>query len=324
MRTRIGLEGPNLREDNGGNVIVAELVIREFGGTKETVGKPSSSGDGDRGQEPLASNVSDGTDTRNIGVLVLVDDDVALGGSLDAKSVQTELLGIGLATDCPQKNIGLDLVALVGVDGQIPWLTLNFCDLCLPMKFDASVLHPRSKDFLDGGVESPENGVTTDEEMSLGSEGIEDTRKFDGDVTSADDDDSFRLVFEVEEAIRGNTEARAGDVLVGGDGRVTTNGDANVIGLDGIGLLTGVRDLDLGGGQDGSVTVEEVDALPVPIALVDTTEFLDVSVALKLEGGPVKLWLVKTLELVSRGMTKLVSEIGGMPHQLFGNASWEG
>ena len=102
---------------------------------------------------------------------------------------------------------------------------------------------------------------------------------------------------------------------------MAADGDADVVGLDGVGFLTRLGDLELGRGQDGGMTVEEVDTLPVPVGLIDTTESLDVSVALGLEGGPVELWLVKTLELVSGGMTKLVSEIGGMPHQLLGNTS---
>ena len=317
----MGSGGVSSRENDGGNVLVAEFVVLELGRTKEAVGKPSSGSDGDGGQEPLAGDVSDGSDTGNIRGLVLVDDNVALGGSLDTKSLQTEALGVGLTTDCPQDNVGLDLFPLIGVDGQISWLTLDLGDLCLSVEFDAGVLHPRSENLLDGRVESSEDGVTTDEEMGLGSEGVEDTCEFDSDVASADDDNSFRLVFEVEEAIRGDTEASSGNFLVRGDGGMTTGGDANVIGLDGVRFLTRLRDLDLGGGNDGSVAVEKIDTLPVPVGLVDTTESLDVSVALKLEGGPVELWLAETLEFVSYGMTKLISEIGGMPHQLLWDAS---
>jgi len=245
----------DLREDNGGDVFVVELVVLEFRRTKETIGKPSAGSDGDGGQEPLASNVSDGGDTWDVGVLVLVDSNVTPGSGLDADGLQTEVLGIGMTTNRPQEDVGIDLVAPVGVDGQIAWLTLDLGDLCLSVEFDAGVLHPRSEHFLDGRVKSPEDGVTTDEKMGLGSEGVEDTGEFDGDITGTDDDDSFRLVFEVEETIRGNTEAGPGDFLLGGDGRVTADGDANVVGFDGVGFLTWLRDLDLGGRQNGSVTV---------------------------------------------------------------------
>lgn len=253
--------------------------------------------------------------------MVLVDDDIALGGGLDADTVQTEALGVGLTTDCPQDEVGLDLVALVGVDGQISGFALDLCDVGLSVEFYAGVFHPRSEDLLNGGVESSEDGVTADEEMGLGSKSVEDASEFDGDVTSADDDDSFRLVFEVKETIRGDTETSSGDLLVRGDDRMTADGNANLVGFDGVGFLTRLRDLDLGGRKDGSRAVEEVDALPVPVCLVDTAESLDVSVALKLECGPIELWLAETLEFVSGSMTKLVSEISGMPHQLLWDTS---
>jgi len=273
-----------VREDDGGDVVVAELVVLEFRRTKEAVGEPSPCGDGDRGQEPPASDVPDGRDTGDVGVLVLVDDNVAPGGGLDTEILQTEFLGVSLATNCPQENVCLDLFARVCVDDQISGFTLDLCDLGLSMYFDASVLHPWGEDTLDGGVESSEDGVATDEEMGFGPEGVEDTGKFYSDVTSTDDDDSFRLVFKFKETIGGDAEASSRDFLFRGDGGMTADSDADVISLEGVGLFARVRDPNLGRGKDGSVTVEKVDTLPVPVALVDTTKFLNVSVALRLEG----------------------------------------
>ena len=104
---------------------------------------------------------------------------------------------------------------------------------------------------------------------------------------------------------------------------MTTDGDANVVGLDGVGILAGLtgRDLNLGWRKDGSVAAEEVDILPVPVGLVDATEPLDVSVTLRLEGGPIELWLVEAFELVSSGLTKLVGKVCGVPHQLLWDTS---
>jgi len=120
-----------VREDDRGDVFVVEFVVLEFRRTEETVGKPSASSDGDGGQEPFAGDVSNRSDTGNVGVLVVVNDDIALGGGLDTKGLQTEGFGVGLTANCPQENVGFDLVALVSVDGQIACLTLNLGDLCL-------------------------------------------------------------------------------------------------------------------------------------------------------------------------------------------------
>lgn len=123
-----------LREDNCGDVVVAELVISEVRRAKETVGKPSSSSDGNGGQQPLAGNVTDRADGGNVGVLVLVDDDVASGGCLDTDFSQAKVLGVGLTANCPQENVGFDGLARVCVNGQFSVLTLlNLCDLGFAM-----------------------------------------------------------------------------------------------------------------------------------------------------------------------------------------------
>ena len=192
------------------------------------------------------------------------------------------------------------------------------------MNFDAGVLHPGSEDLLDGRVESAEDSITTDEEVGLGSEGVEDTGELDGNVTGSYHNDPLGLVFEFKETIRVDTEACSGDFLIRGDYWMAADGDTDVIGLDSVGPLTGFRDLDLRRGKDGSVTVQEVDTLPVPISLVDAAEFLNVSVALRLEGCPVELWVVYAFELVSGRLMKLVGEICGVPHQLLWDTSWKG
>jgi len=316
-------DGPygRVREDDGGDIFVTELVILEFRRTKETVGEPPSSGDGDRGQEPLAGDIANGRDAENVRVLVIVDDDVAFVGGRDPEVFQTEFTGVGLTADCPQEDVGVYFFAGVGVNGQISVFALDFRDLGPTVYVDAGVFHPRSEYLLDVRVKSSKDGFTADEEMGLGSKRVEDAGEFDGDVTSADDDDASRLVFEFEETIRGDTEVSSWNLFLRGDGRATADGDANVTSVHGVGLLTRGGDLDLGGGKDGGVTVEEVDALPFPVNGVDTTELLDISVSLELEGSPVELWLLDVFELVACGLANLVREIGGMPHQLFWDAS---
>ena len=309
------------REDNRGDVFVVELIALVFGRTEETVGEPSSSGDGDGGQKPLASHISDRSDAGNTGILVFVDNDVAPGGGFNTKVVQTKAFCVRLTTDCPQENIGLDLFALVGVDGQISWRALDLCNMSLSVYFYTSVLHPRSEDVLNGRVESSEDRVTANEQMGFGSKGVEDTSEFDGDITSTDNDDSFRLVLEIKETIRGDTEASPRNFLFGGDDWVTTNGDANVVGLDGVGFLTRMRDSNFSGGKDCSVTFEKIDTLPVPVTLVYATEFLDITVSLGFERCPVEFWLVDTFELVSQRLMKLVGKISGMPHQFLWDTS---
>ena len=79
---------------------------------------------------------------------------------------------------------------------------------------------------------SSEDSLTADE-VGLGSEGVEDASEFDGDVTSTNDNDPFRLVFEFKKAIRGDTKGGSRNLLVRGDDGVTADGDTNVVGLRG-------------------------------------------------------------------------------------------
>lgn len=159
--------------------------------------------------------------------------------------------------------------------------------------------------------------------MCLSSKGVEDTCEFYGNVTSTDDNDSFWLMFKLEETIGGDAKVSSGNFFLRGDDRVTTNRDADVIGVDSNGVPFSVRfrDLDLGGGKNSGMTSDEVDVLPFPVSEVDTTELLYVSIALTLEGIPVEVWFFYACELVPFGLTKLVRKICGVPHQLFWDAS---
>lgn len=250
---------------------------------------------------------------------MFVDDDVASVGGIDTDFFQTEVLGVGMTANSPQKNVSLDCVTIFCVNGQISRLTLDSFNLGPTTDLNAGVFHPGSEDVLDVRIKSTEDGVTADEEVGLGSEGVEDTSEFYSDVTSTDDDDPFWLVLEFKETVRGDAEVGPGNFR--GDCRVTTDGDANVFGFDGVGILTWGGDLDLGGGVDGGMTVEKVNALPLPVIEVDTAKFLNVSVALKLECRPVEIWFADVFKLVPCGLTEFVGKICSVPHQLFWDAS---
>jgi hypothetical protein len=49
--------------------------------------------------------------------------------------------------------------------------------------------------------------------VGFGGEGLEDARELDGDIAGADEDNLFGLLLELEEAVGGDAEFGAGDVL---------------------------------------------------------------------------------------------------------------
>ena len=66
------------------------------------------------------------------------------------------------------------------------------------MDLDTGVPHPWGEDLypLNVRVKSSKD-ITNGEEMGPSSERVEDTSESDGDVTSADDDDSLRSILEM-------------------------------------------------------------------------------------------------------------------------------
>ena len=132
----------------------------------------------------------------------------------------------------PQENVGLNVFAGVCVNGQISWFALDFGDLGPTVDVYSGVLHPGGEDVLDVIVESLEDSVAVDEEVGLISEGVEDTGEFYGDVTSANDDNSFQLILKVEETIGGDTKAGARDFFIRGNGGATADSYANVMSFD--------------------------------------------------------------------------------------------
>lgn len=70
-------------ENDGGNVAVVELKSRECRSAKQAMGQTTTSSDGDGGQLDLASDISEGENVVDAGVLVFVGDDVALVVDLD-------------------------------------------------------------------------------------------------------------------------------------------------------------------------------------------------------------------------------------------------
>jgi len=65
-----------VREHDGGDVLVVEMRVVEGGPAEETVGEFAAGGDGDGGEFDFAAHVAEGVDVVDVGVLVVVGDDV--------------------------------------------------------------------------------------------------------------------------------------------------------------------------------------------------------------------------------------------------------
>lgn len=109
LLTSLGLGKTNaansgVREDDRGDVGVVEVSV--LLATEKTVSKTTSSGDSNGGQfHTSVADVTQSVNAVNIGVLVLVDLDVALVIKLNTGILQIELLDFRCTTDGPQNAV---------------------------------------------------------------------------------------------------------------------------------------------------------------------------------------------------------------------------
>lgn len=314
-----------VREHDGGDVGVVEMRILVLGASEQTLRQTTSRSNGDRGQLDLASDVAEGVDVLDAGVLVVVDGDVTLLVRLEAGGVDAEVLGRGRAANGPDEVVEAALGGLLAVgvlvgDCELALgVLLDLCGLGALVQVDAEALVLLGDGLLDHGVEVAQEGVVTDEEVGFGAEGVEHAGELDGDVAGADEGDLLGLDVDVEEAVRVGAELGAGDFR--GDGGVAADGDEDLLGLDG--GLGAVVEGDLGlvlAGQAGPA-VEVLDLVVVEVALVDAVEALDVGVALVLEGRPVEGGRLGDGEAVRLGLVDRLGDGGGVEGDLFGDAA---
>lgn len=139
-----------VREDDGRDVVVVELVVLELLPTEQPVGQPSSSGDGDGRQEGLADDVSDGKDVVGRRLLVRVHLDEPVVVRLDTRGGQVEVLGLGVSADRPDEAVDLERLARVERERQrARGLLDNLGDVGLLVHVDTGALHVLGERVLD-------------------------------------------------------------------------------------------------------------------------------------------------------------------------------
>ena len=310
-------EWKNAREDDGGDILVAELVVFVLGAAKDAIRKPPPGCDCHRSEEGLARDITDGEDVRNTGRLIFVDDDSAMLTELDANFLQAHVLRVRFTPDRPQQVIDGVGLTLVGMDrdGLSDLRTFDLGDLSRLVNLHASMLRPVGDDILDHGVKGAQDTFMTEEHVRLGTESIEHTSELEGDVASADDGDALWPILELEETIRCDAQAGAGNLVIRRDSRLAPSGNSNIVCVKLVGGTVGCGDLD-------GVCILELaparmvfDAVTVKITSVDASKVLHIFVPTGLECLPVKL-RGNVLVVVRAGVFHTLAQIGGVPHNL--------
>jgi hypothetical protein len=235
------------------------------------------------GQLSLASNITESIDTGDGGVLVLVHNDVTTGVQLYTGNIQLQVLDLRSTTNGPENLVNFQLGAVVINQLDQLVLALAITDeldlleaLVLTVELDTSSLVPLGHGLLDHGVELAQEVLTTDEHVGLDVGSVHDTSQLDSNVASANNGNLRGQLLNLEEAITGDTVLGTGH---GGDVRTTTGRNQDV--RCGVACRGAIGEADLNdlGLDETSAAVNEINAFPVPVALVDAIEVVDHGIA---------------------------------------------
>lgn len=239
------------------------------------------------GQLSLAGHVSKGVDTRNRGVLVLIHNDMAARVQLNSRNVQLQVLDLRSAANGPENLVDLQLGAVIADQLDQLVLALAVTDeldlletLVLAVQLHTSSLVPIGHGLLDHGIELAQEVLATDEHVRLDIGSVHDTGQLDGNVASTHDGNLRGQLLNLEEAVTGDTVLGTGH---GREARPTTGRNQDMRrGVAGSGAI-GEGDLNDSRFHEASAAVNEVNAFPVPVALVGTIEVFDHGIAGVLE-----------------------------------------
>lgn len=289
------------------------------------MGETATGSDGNGSQLDLAGGIAESVNVLDGAVLVLVNLNVALVVDLDTGFLQTDAACLGGAADGPDEMVdvvegGLGTRSVLVGDGQLAvGVLFDLGGVALLVQVDADALVLLGDRLLDHGVKAAQEGVATDEQVSLSAKGVEHASKLDGNVASTDNGDLLGLRGNVEEAVRVDSELGAGDGR--GSAGLAADGDEDLLGVDeNLGAVV-KRDLDLVLGDETAAAVEVLNLVVAEVALVDAVEALDVGVALGLEAGPVEGRSLLDGEAVGLGVVDGFGNGGSVEGDLFGNAS---
>ncbi len=129
--------------------------------------------------------------------------------------------------------------------------------------------HVVAEHILQHRVKRAQHLVVPDEEVRLCAERVEHARELDGNVSGANDGDALGLLLDVEEAVRVDAVGRAGDLVIGRNGRPAADGNDNLLGLDRVRRAVSLFNLDLVLVDEGGVALVIVDLVVDQVLLAE-------------------------------------------------------
>ena len=311
-------------EHHRGDVGVVQFRVLMLRPAEEAVGQLAARGDGDRGEFDFAADVAEGVDVVDVGVLVVVGDDLALLILVHAGFVEAEVFDFRVAADGPEEAVDVEGGAVGGgfvrVVHRHPSVVF-FDDLGLravAVDVDALAFVFFDDGLLDHGVEGAEEGFVADEEVRFAPEVVEHPGHFDGDVACTHQGDAFGESFKVEESVGGDTEFGARGV---GDVGMAPGGKEDFFGADGFFGAAVEDDFDFVFGKQVGAAMEVLDVVFFEVSFVYTVQTFDVVISFVLKGRKVERAGFFDIEPIRCRLVKGFGNSSGVPGDLLGHTA---
>lgn len=273
----------------------------------------------------MTGDIANGVYTFDRGVLVFIDNNVATRVQLNSGDIDVQILNFRGTANGPQEFVDLQLRTIMADQLDQTILALAITDeldlleaRVVTVEVDTSSIVAVGHGLLDHGVEFAQEVLATNEHVSLNIRSVHNTSQLDSDITSSNNGNLRRKVFQLEEAITGDTVLGTGNLRNVG---ATTGSNQDVRRSKARNTAIFIGDFDDLGLDETSTAVDKINAFATPVALIDTIQSLDDGVAGVLEVGVIKLDFLG--DVVAVVLADLEHFVDGreIPGHLLGNTS---
>ena len=190
---------------------------------KQAFGQTTACGHGDRRQLDGAGIIAHRVDARHVGVLELINDDVAFIVGFNARCRQVEVIGRRFAANRPNQAIYGLAAAIFQRQSQAAVGILDYrLRNCVRVQLWAFGVHHFHQSLNDQRIEAAQRRVFTHEQVGFRAEAVNHAGQFNGNIARADYRYALRQRRQFEETVGINTVFHTWNVRVA---RAAAGGD---------------------------------------------------------------------------------------------------
>ena len=281
--------------------------------TKHRFDKGSAFADGNRGQGHAVGNIAHGKNRGDVGLRILIHQDLPLAARLHTRRFQAQLVGIGDAAGCVKHLVEFIDRAIGAFHPQAGFRLFDRHDIGAHMQVDPLGDHLVGNMAPHLVVKAAQDLRAPIELRDLRAQPVENAGKFTGNIPATHDQNAPRLLFKQEDVVRGDDQI--GPRKIGHEGPAT-HGNKNVLGGQ-----------HLARGQphrmrvfDDRACVEQLDPGVFQVAPIDAFKARDLVANGADQPPPVKTGRAH-IPAETGGVVECLGKTGGKNHQLFRHAA---